>query len=166
VRLLSRRAPAIRSVDRYETTRCATRLGWSASVAARRGARPRCSWTGRHEAERNSSEQHALRATRRQLDADACDVLDHARAYLDQTLADGRELAAGERIGARDRGAHAVHQPERGGVKNEPYLIGRCAVTRHAIRRQLRLVQLDQVLHLAALAIDSRKGAAPTPRAK
>ena len=27
-------------------------------------------------------------------------------------------------------------------------------MTRHAIRRQLRLVQLDQVLHLPALAID------------
>ncbi len=81
-------------------------------------------------------------------------MLDYARAYFYQTLADGRGLAAGERIGTRDRGAHAMHQPERGGVKNEPHLIGRCAVTRHAIRRQLRLVQLDQVLHLAAFAID------------
>src|SRR5436190_20615447 len=47
-----------------------------------------------------------------------------------------------------------MHQPERGGVEDEPHLIGGRAVTRHAIRRQLRLVQLDQVLHLPALAID------------
>jgi hypothetical protein len=66
------------------------------------------------------------------LDADACEMLDHACADFDQALADCRELGTGERIGLRDRGAHAMHQPERGGVKNEPHLIGRCAVTRHA----------------------------------
>jgi RNase P protein component len=35
-----------------------------------------------------------------------------------------------------------VHQPERGGVEDEAHLIGGRAVTRHAIRRQLRLVHL------------------------
>jgi hypothetical protein len=33
------------------------------------------------------------------LDADARNVLDHARANLDQALSDRRELAAGERVG-------------------------------------------------------------------
>ncbi len=47
-----------------------------------------------------------------------------------------------------------MHQPERGGVEREPHLIGRRAVTGHAVRRQLGLVQLDQVLHLPALAVD------------
>src|SRR5258705_6373277 len=47
-----------------------------------------------------------------------------------------------------------MHQPEGGGVEDEPHLIGGCVVTRHAIRCQLRFVQLDQVLHLPALAID------------
>ena len=47
-----------------------------------------------------------------------------------------------------------MHQPERRGVEREPHLIGGRAVTRHAIRRQLRLVQLDQVFHLPALAVD------------
>jgi hypothetical protein len=46
-------------------------------------------------------------------DADARNVLDHARANLDQALSDRRELAAGERIGTRDRGADAVQQPKR-----------------------------------------------------
>ena len=88
------------------------------------------------------------------MDADARNVLDHARPDLDQTLSERRELGRGERIGRRDRGAHAVHQPERGGVQNEPHLVGGGAVTRHAVRCQLCLVQLDQVLHLPALAVD------------
>jgi hypothetical protein len=49
--------------------------------------------------------------------------------------------------------ARTPYQPERGRVEDEPYLIGRRAVTRHAIRRQLGLVQLDRVLHLPALAV-------------
>jgi DNA-binding transcriptional LysR family regulator len=64
-------------------------LGWR----ARRGPRPRSSWAGPHEAERNGSEQCPLWTTRWQLDADAGNVLDHARANLDQALSDCRELA-------------------------------------------------------------------------
>jgi hypothetical protein len=41
-----------------------------------------------------------LRATRWQLDANSRDMLDHARANLDQALSDCRELAAGELSGA------------------------------------------------------------------
>ncbi len=81
-------------------------------------------------------------------------MLDHARADLDQALSERRELALRKRARLGDRGAHTMHQPERCGVEDEPHLIGGRAVTRHAIRRQLRLVQLDQVLHLPALAID------------
>jgi hypothetical protein len=33
-----------------------------------------------------------------------------------------------QRARPRDRGADAMHQPERGGVKNEPHLIGGRAV--------------------------------------
>src|SRR5258706_14015683 len=79
--------------DRRWTTRCATRFGL---MRPRRrlvgGTRPRGSWAGRHQAERYGLEQRPLRATRRQLDADAREVLDHARADLDQPLADGRAL--------------------------------------------------------------------------
>jgi hypothetical protein len=78
-------------------------------MAARRGPRPRSSWAGPHEAERNGSEQCRLWTTRWQLYADAGNVLDHARANLDQALSDCRELAAGKRVGARDRGADAMH---------------------------------------------------------
>jgi ribonuclease P protein component len=39
-------------------------------------------------------------------------------------------------------------------LEGEPHLIGGRAVTRHAIRRQLRRVQLGQVFHLSALEVD------------
>ena len=64
-------------------------------------------------------------------------------------------LASG--FALRDRGAHAMHQPERGGVENEPHLIGGRAVTRHAIRRQLRLVQLDQSAARQLIALSQRE---------
>jgi hypothetical protein len=44
------------------------------------------------------AEQCSLRAARRQLDAKARDMFDHARPDLDQALAERRELAAGERV--------------------------------------------------------------------
>ena len=69
--------------------------------AARRGTQPRGSWAGRHETERDGAEQRPLRATRRQLDANARDVLDHARADLDQAVPDGRELSPRERVCVR-----------------------------------------------------------------
>jgi hypothetical protein len=46
-------------------------------------------------------------------------MLDHACADFDQALPDRRELATRERIGPRDRGAHAMHQQKGGSVKNE-----------------------------------------------
>ena len=104
-------------------------------------------WFLRHQAECDGPEQRPYRATRRQLDADARDVFDHARADLDQALSDRRKLTTGERIGPRDRGAHAMHQPERGGVKNQAHLIGVRAVTGHAVRCQLRLCSLIRFSH-------------------
>jgi hypothetical protein len=83
-RLLSGRASALRRLDRCATTRDATRLGLTCLRRRLVGADgPRRLWAGRQEAERDGSEQRPLRATRRQLDADARDVLDHAGADLD-----------------------------------------------------------------------------------
>jgi hypothetical protein len=131
------------------------RVGVDVPRPAARLGRDAPQLTGRpHEAERYGPEQRRFRAAGRQVDANARGVLDHASADLDQALSDRCELGAGERARPRDRGAHAVHQPERGGVENEPHLIGRRAVARHAVGGELRLVQLDQVLHLPALAID------------
>ena len=59
-------------------------------------------------------------------------MLDHARPDLNQALSYGRELALGERARLGDRGTHAMHQPERGGVEDEPHLIGGRADTTRA----------------------------------
>src|SRR6266478_3393991 len=61
--------------------------------AAQRGTKPRRSSGGWREAERDSAEQAPLGAAGRQLDADAREVFDHARADLDQALADSGELS-------------------------------------------------------------------------
>ena len=47
-------------------------------------SKPRRSWAAWHEPERDGAEQRCFREARRQLDADARDVFDHARADLDQ----------------------------------------------------------------------------------
>jgi hypothetical protein len=47
------------------------------------------------------------------------------RSNLDQALTNGRKLLLGERLCARNGGAPSMHQPERGGVEDEPHLIGR-----------------------------------------
>jgi hypothetical protein len=81
-------------------------------------------------------------------------VLDHARADLDQALADGRELGLCKRVCLLNSVAHGEHQPVGRGVEREPHLIGRRPVTRYAVRRKLRFAQLDPVLCLPALAVD------------
>jgi len=95
--------------------------------AARRGVRPLRARAGRQQAEGDGAEQRALRAAGRQLDADARDMLDHARGDLDQALPDGRELAAGERIGvASIFSSGSMRKNERASIS---------AQTAHPIRR-------------------------------
>jgi hypothetical protein len=101
---------------------------------------------GWREAKRDGAEQLALRAACGQLDADAREVLDHTRTDLDKTLAEGIELSLCERVRLRNGVAHVKHQPKRCSVKDEPHLIGRCTMTRHAVRRHLCLVKFNQVL--------------------
>jgi hypothetical protein len=59
---------------------------------------------------------HRMRA---QLNANARDMFDHARADLDQAFPDRRELSRRKRARLRDRGTHAMHQLERGGVEGD-----------------------------------------------
>jgi hypothetical protein len=74
--------------------------------------------------------------------ANAGNVLDHPRAELDQALAYHCEFSVRQWVRLRDGGAHAMQQPERRGMEDEPHLIGGGAVTRHTIRGELRLVHL------------------------
>jgi hypothetical protein len=76
------------------------------------------------------------------------------RANLDQAVSDRRELGAGERARWRDRGPHAVHQPERGSVENEPHLIGSRAVYDRIERFQM--VAATNFTMAAGLLTDSQ----------
>ena len=121
--------------DRCEVTRCGTRVGLICLdrrfVGARRPVahgpdRSRPSATARNNA---PSGQLVGSWTRMRA---MCSI---TRApILIRRCRNGRELTLGERVCLRDRGAHAMHQPERGGVKNEPHLIGGRAVTRCMVR--------------------------------
>ena len=81
-------------------------------------------------------------------------MLDHAGADLDQPLAQRRKLAARERARLRQAQLDRVHEPVGRRVQDEAYLVGRRSVAGGAVRGELGLVQLDQVLGLAAGAVD------------
>jgi hypothetical protein len=87
------------------------------------------------------------------LNADARHVLDRARTDLDQALEDRREFRLGERVCLRDRSAHALHQPGRGGQAPGEQL-GRHLADRAPIRTKLTDTQL--VLLSAASQRDDR----------
>jgi hypothetical protein len=62
-----------------------------------------------------------------------------------------------------------VEQPIGGGVQDQPHLIGPRVAARRAIGGELCLVQLDEVLRLAAATVDDlveMLGAAPRLRAR
>jgi hypothetical protein len=148
--LADARAPAIRPAGSVQghSLYNAFRVDLPPSPA-RRGARFRGSWDRSQQAECYGSEQCPLRETRRQLHADAGIVLDRAAPIL---IGRSRSVANSQVL--RKCGAHAMNQPGPRGVDNKPHLIVGRAMTRHAIRSQLCRVQIDQVLHLPALAVD------------
>ena len=138
--------------DRCEATRCATRLGLICHVGGSQGPAAYGPDGMKPSAtQRNSAASGQLVGSWTRIRA-RCSITRAPILTRRSLMVANSHLASG--FAPRDRGAHAMHQPERGGVEDEPHLIGGRAVTRHAIRRQLRLVQLDQVLHLPALAID------------
>src|SRR5436853_3386962 len=94
----SARAPAFRP-DRCGETRRATRAGWSACVGGSSGhTAPRfMGRTALDGAPRFGTMR--LPAARRQLDADASDMFDDARADLAEALAGGREVGIGQWAG-------------------------------------------------------------------
>jgi hypothetical protein len=112
-------------LDRCEAMHGVTRVGLIC-----RGRRligdtpPGGSWARRHEAERDGAEQRALgqlvgsgiRMRARCSITRAPTLIRRFRMVANSALA---------RAGLWDRGAHAMHQPERGGVENEPHLASR-----------------------------------------
>ena len=88
------------------------------------------------------------------MDADAGGLFYHAGADLEQARPEGRELGPGERHPAGHGIAEGEHQPVGRGVQDEAELVGERALAGGAVRRELALVQLDEVLGLAAGAVD------------
>ena len=88
------------------------------------------------------------------MDADAGGALDDAGADLEQAPADGGELGPGERHPARHGIAEREHQPVGGGVEHQPELVGERALAGSPVGGELALVLLDEVLGLAARAVD------------
>ena len=88
------------------------------------------------------------------MDADAGGPLDNAGADLEQARPEGRELGPGERHPAGHGIAEGEHQPVGRDVQDEAELVGERALAGGAVRRELALVQLDEVLGLAAGAVD------------
>src|SRR5215471_9279639 len=89
--------------------------GWGLichSSAARRGARPRRLGLRWEQTERDLTEQGSLRAARWQVNTDARNVLDNARADLDEALSNRRELSLGQWACLGYCRAHGPHQPE------------------------------------------------------
>ena len=88
------------------------------------------------------------------MDADARGLLHDAGADLEQARPEGRELGPGERHPAGHGIAQGEHQPVGRGVQDEAELVGDRALAGGPVGGELALVQLDEVLGLAAGAVD------------
>ena len=91
---MDRGSPPQQKVNHGPRPSAAGDVAWASarcdcSVAEPPPLRDRGLWAGRHEAEGDGAEQRARRAARRQMNADAGEMLDHARADLDQSFPDG-----------------------------------------------------------------------------
>jgi hypothetical protein len=78
---------------------------------------------------------------------------DDAGAELQKAQSQGGKLGGGERMRFGDCVSDGEDQPVRGGMQDQADLVGERAAAAGTIRGELSLVQLDQVLGLAAGAI-------------
>ena len=88
-----------------------------------------------------------------QRDPDAGDHFGDPPGDFDQAEADRVELGLAPERGPRRQPAQGQHQPVGGGVQHQADLIGQGGAATGAVGSELALVQLDQVLGLAARAI-------------
>src|SRR5580700_6934321 len=91
----------------------------------------------------------------REGETDARCGLDDAGSDFQEAQTQRRELGGGQFPGFGNGVAHREHQPIGGGVEHEANLVGERRTAAGAVRGELRLVQLDQVLGLAARAIEA-----------
>ena len=130
----------------------ATRLRDGLSERGRTPRRSRTEWQQRAW---QAADQVGFGTCRGERKANAAGGLDDTGSDFQETKTQGRELGCGQFPGFGNRVAHGQHQPISGGVENEANLIGERRTATGAIGGELRLMQLDQILGLAARAIQA-----------
>lgn len=150
-----------RERDRGSSRRVFHRVvGWNLMSAlegrsgTRGGLTPRGSWHAGPDRACQVAEEDGVGAGAGEGDAHPAGGLCDAGGDLEQPEPDGVELGLGEGMGLWDGVAHGEDQPVGGGVKDEPHLVGGRGPAAGAVGGELGLVQLDQVLGLAAGAVE------------
>ena len=118
-----------------------------------RGLTPRGSGRGRPDRPRQVAEEDGVGAGAGEGDAHPAGGLGDAGGDLQEPEPDRREFGLGESMCLGNGVAHGEDQPVGGGVQDEPHLVGSGSPAAGAVGGELGLVQLDQVLGLAAGAI-------------
>ena len=134
--------------DRYFATRLRDGLG-------ERGRTPRRLRTERQQRAGQAADQVGFGTCRGERKANAAGGLDDTGGDFQETKTQRCELGSGQFPDFGNGVAHGQHQPISGGVENEANLIGERRTAAGAIGGELCLMQLDQILGLAARAIQA-----------
>src|SRR5471030_1420734 len=124
-------------------------------VWANGGHTPRRSRTEREQCAGQAADQVGFGTSRGERKANAARGLDDPGGYFQEAKTQRRELGSGQFLGFGNGVAHGQHQPISGSVENEADLVGERRTAAGAIGGELRLMQLDQILSLAARAIQA-----------
>jgi hypothetical protein len=134
------------------TSTCFVRVGGMGRVSGRMPSRLR---TEREQRAGQAAEEVGFGTCRGERKANAAGGLDDTGGDFQETKSQRRELGSGQFPGFGNGVAHGKHQPISGGVENEADLIGERRTAARAIGGELCLMQLDQILGLAARAIQA-----------
>src|ERR1700694_6014245 len=134
--------------DSYFSTRLRDGLG-------ERGRKPRRSRTEREQRAGQAAEEVGFGTCRGERKANAARGLDDTGSDFQETKTQRRELGSGQFPGFGNGVAHGQHQPISGGVEHEADLVGKRRTAAGGIGGELCFMQLDQILGLAARAIQA-----------
>ena len=108
----------------------------------------------RHQRRGDVADQSGVWAGNGKGEPDARRRLDNPRAELQEAQAKGSELSSGEHVCLRDDISDGEHQPVGRGVSDQAHLVGERTAAAGAVGSELRLVQFNEVLGLAASAVE------------
>ena len=120
-------------------------MGW-----ANGGRMPRRSRTERQQRAWQAADQVGFGTSRGEGKAHAARGLDDPGGDFQETKTQRRELGSGQFPDFGNGVAHGKHQPISGRMEHETDLVGERRTATGAIGGELRLMQLDQILRLAA----------------